>query len=637
MKRAGLGLAGAAAIAAGAAGSSASASTEGAYLNTANYSYRVYGMPDFDQVRAAGPGSFGLPNSGNMYCVPTATLNIICYIANHGFPEVMDIGAQNWQSQSVYNSVGINLFGLGNFMGTDASDGTGGSGWRDGAKAYLDARSGKFTVNSYYANNNYAPTQAGLTHTAVCGSLVTLAYGRYSEVGTFAGLPLLDRNGGHAVTLARSTRGFGDSRRLWVRDPADEQTDLFTQSLFGNRSYGLLHERAVVTSPSIGAIKVMTEIGVDAGSIGSSNRYIDGYLAIRPKFGYSLTNDSTVVTLNLPITFTGFPDPPFSHFKPGGLVHDIVINPDMNAFLAVVADDDGDNSLIMINAATDESVDMNDSLGLMDPEAMIFGRNRRLYLLDGRMIKCFDIDLQNPIEEASVHPPDPVHALTYDDMRDVVVGISASANSLVQYSDMLGGGSVHPLPAGVDLGPDSSIAFNPGEGTLLIHPGNESTTLYQATPLARGEGPGYSFSSIALPGVDNPKFVEADDSGMFYIVGEGGVQAFARDDLGRFSPTDDSEFNGIMSDRLFRVSHSRRNDGEYPEDAYFNIPPEELESGGFLVDCPFDLNGDGQVGAADLARLLGGWGEPGALGDQDGDGVDAFDLAGLLGSWGPCP
>jgi hypothetical protein len=54
------------------------------------------------------------------------------------------------------------------------------------------------------------------------------------------------------------------------------------------------------------------------------------------------------------------------------------------------------------------------------------------------------------------------------------------------------------------------------------------------------------------------------------------------------------------------------------------------------VDCPADLDGDGQVGAADLAVLLGAWGGSGPA-DLDGSGsVDASDLAMLLGAWGTC-
>ncbi len=55
--------------------------------------------------------------------------------------------------------------------------------------------------------------------------------------------------------------------------------------------------------------------------------------------------------------------------------------------------------------------------------------------------------------------------------------------------------------------------------------------------------------------------------------------------------------------------------------------------------CPADFNGDGMVTAADLALLLGSWGEcAGCPADIDNDGwVNAFDLALLLGTWGECP
>lgn len=63
-----------------------------------------------------------------------------------------------------------------------------------------------------------------------------------------------------------------------------------------------------------------------------------------------------------------------------------------------------------------------------------------------------------------------------------------------------------------------------------------------------------------------------------------------------------------------------------------NGVPDECDP----APCPADLNGDGSVGAADLAILLGSWGGGGAA-DFDGGGVGSSDLAILLGSWGPCP
>jgi hypothetical protein len=52
--------------------------------------------------------------------------------------------------------------------------------------------------------------------------------------------------------------------------------------------------------------------------------------------------------------------------------------------------------------------------------------------------------------------------------------------------------------------------------------------------------------------------------------------------------------------------------------------------------CPADLDGNGEVGATDLATLLNGWGGAGS-GDLNGNGVvDAQDLAVVLTEWGPC-
>ncbi len=56
------------------------------------------------------------------------------------------------------------------------------------------------------------------------------------------------------------------------------------------------------------------------------------------------------------------------------------------------------------------------------------------------------------------------------------------------------------------------------------------------------------------------------------------------------------------------------------------------------LPCPADLNGDGDVGPADLASLLASWGPcADCPADLNGDGeVGPFDLATLLGAWGPC-
>ncbi|MEE8155821.1 MAG: FG-GAP repeat protein [Phycisphaerales bacterium] len=58
-----------------------------------------------------------------------------------------------------------------------------------------------------------------------------------------------------------------------------------------------------------------------------------------------------------------------------------------------------------------------------------------------------------------------------------------------------------------------------------------------------------------------------------------------------------------------------------------------------VCPCPWDLDGDGSVGASDLIILLFLWGtDPGGPPDFDGDGnVGSSDLVALLFNWGLCP
>ena len=59
--------------------------------------------------------------------------------------------------------------------------------------------------------------------------------------------------------------------------------------------------------------------------------------------------------------------------------------------------------------------------------------------------------------------------------------------------------------------------------------------------------------------------------------------------------------------------------------------------GGGGNPCPADFDGDGSVGAPDLAALLNAWGSNAAAQDLDGDGsVGAPDLAAVLNAWGAC-
>jgi murein DD-endopeptidase MepM/ murein hydrolase activator NlpD len=73
-----------------------------------------------------------------------------------------------------------------------------------------------------------------------------------------------------------------------------------------------------------------------------------------------------------------------------------------------------------------------------------------------------------------------------------------------------------------------------------------------------------------------------------------------------------------------------------PTDGLLQAPPVSA-SVTVVTRCPADLDGNSAVNSADLAILLGAWGQPGAS-DLDGNGsTGASDLSTLLGAWGNCP
>ncbi|MCH8851681.1 MAG: hypothetical protein IID41_03405 [Planctomycetes bacterium] len=84
-------------------------------------------------------------------------------------------------------------------------------------------------------------------------------------------------------------------------------------------------------------------------------------------------------------------------------------------------------------------------------------------------------------------------------------------------------------------------------------------------------------------------------------------------------------------------------DGDGDEEADVDMGAYEFQTD---LPCPWDLNGDGEVGPFDLALVLGFWGpceepctpEATCTTDLDGDcATGPFDLALILGFWGPCP
>jgi hypothetical protein len=86
----------------------------------------------------------------------------------------------------------------------------------------------------------------------------------------------------------------------------------------------------------------------------------------------------------------------------------------------------------------------------------------------------------------------------------------------------------------------------------------------------------------------------------------------------------------------FRIADNPNN--SIAESGIDDLRIEQLECDGG-DPCPWDLDGSGSVGTADLLDLLSQWGtNPGGPPDFDGDGnVGTSDLLEMLSNWGGCP
>ncbi|MFI4881909.1 MAG: hypothetical protein ACIAQU_04925, partial [Phycisphaerales bacterium JB064] len=179
------------------------------------------GMPDLDQRRHT------LPNEGNAYCVPTATVNALAYLSNHGLPTLLD-GPRDWQSQEYVPLVSfwVGLFGVN--MDTDPFDGTSLGNWHDAMRDWVADKSYSIVI-SYYAQENQGLSPVWLADQMRGGAVVVPLIGWYN--------PLLsgrwERDGGHMVTMfaGLNTCGAPQDMVLAFRDPwSGDET--FEQSPF---------------------------------------------------------------------------------------------------------------------------------------------------------------------------------------------------------------------------------------------------------------------------------------------------------------------------------------------------------------------------------------------------------------------
>jgi len=597
--------------------------------------YRIKFMPDLDQRRASAPGTPGLPANGSMYCVPTSAINLLAYAANHGYPGT-EPGPGNWQSNARYNEATNAISTLGALMSTSASGGTNGNNAVTGLSTWL-AGAPWLTWKTNWLRSNYWPTVEKIGAVACSGWIVQFAYGRYDIVGVQNGLPILDRSGGHAVTLTRINK-IGTTREIGYRDPADDPANS-TQSGFKDIVTPYVN-LPVYIKPNTGPTFLAIVSVLGHPSTDGRYRIIDSYWAMRPILGLTFTPSAPglpgLITKINPVPFAGSADVAPSQLAiPAGTgVLGIESHPSLNAALLVTEIPGVGRSLQTLDLFSGELAPLGDGASLA-PKMVAVGRLGDIYISDGDKLYRLD-DEGNLIAAISSNPP--VTALAYDDSLDAVTILSVPQRRIVRFSrDLQTQLSSVLMPTNIPMTGDGSVSVNPETGRAWFYTQGAATAV---GALFNADTGALNIETIAINAALTD--ISADRNERLRIVADGSVREYAKIN-GVWLIDAQSPLHGIASGPKLWLPTGRSNfvPSEHTGPGFFNIQPDQLLPIGVAVaDCDADLNNDGIVDGADLGLLLTSWGAVGAGSafDLNRDGVvDGADLGALLAAWGPCP
>jgi hypothetical protein len=483
------------------------------------FSYKLCGMPDIDQRRGTiEPFIGGLPNDGKMYCVPTAAMNCMAYIANHGYPAV-EPGPGNWQLGpgsapnplqyvEVYNEMTDHLADMGGAMNTHPTQGTTGGG-ELGIKLWLDSLfdwSGDFVVDGFHATGFYSPRLSDMALSGIDGALVIGVVGWYTNPdGTDH-----TRDGGHAFTVVRAAgnKEFGEPKTIGIHDPAaPNDGQLGSQSQFATETYPVVDTFGIFD----GWPRIHDRL-VGSGSAAKGG-FIDGYFAIKPKQAF-VVNDSTIL-IYIPFNFV---DPEAAGQKvfesaTGAKIVDFAVHPERTRHPYLI---EGDDIVWQLDAVTGQSTRLAKVQGAK--RLVIGGPEQNLYVLGERQLVCLDRDGERRTA-TRLSARTPVDAIAWDERSNRLVAFSSAAQQVFLYNTELErAGSLAFLTSMLPPRTGARLAMSvaPSDGSIWLHFAGATSALR----LRVGEREGFEATEIALEGVQAPEGLYVDERGHVFVTDE---------------------------------------------------------------------------------------------------------------------
>jgi hypothetical protein len=611
-------------------------------------------MPDFDQKRQPGPLFFdgmnyipipdGLPGSGFNYCSPTSHTNVMGYLANHGFPALMPGGsAAAWGSQANYERVTDAIQEMGVFMETDPDAGTTCCGF-SGCVAYLDEHApGKFVVSQQTADGFYAPTIGDLAFCAIAGGFVNVMVGWFEDTG----VNTWQKTGGHVVTMVGLEGWCGGNRKIKIRDPGNDSSNLLAQSTFATNSYTLQQLPGFFDSNGTEGLPVylqrtyerMVNYDTSDGRLG----LINGYRVILPKYGVTLTPPpmQQLQLLN-PIRPTHHPVAPIQQLPIKSLpyVIDFALSADGFSVLCIGRDAAGtpDPNVYRINRGSGEVLPF--PIGGQPAQVETGRSGDRMFFADETGVIRFMVPSPQGPQVLTVTPSDPVDVIAYDDRTDTLIALAAAARRFHFFNpDGTSAGPAAMLPSLVALNGDPYIAVSPLDGSVWLRSRN-SPSIYKIG-FDRVLGPVVEDtanlpSTVGDIGIDI-HVVQAREH--ILLARQVGVVAdFVKNSANQWVADTGSDFAGLPAFGGIELARSRTNFDPATMDGPRN--DEELPGGHGAPewDCPGDVDENGVVGFSDVTGVLTMWGSNDVHpADADGSGGVGFsDVTLVLTNWGPC-
>lgn len=369
-----------------------------------SFNYQINGVFDMDQKWDM------LPNDGAMYCVPAACMNWMYYYATNGFLNAVRF------SPPTSNPIARNILRMGDFMDTDAEDGTGADDGFDGLLDWCDDRGVPLMLWMKRAPDNGNLTYTSIRNKLQAGANMVVFRGRYSKSdGVF------ERIGGHAMTLISLRRTDAGVITMGVHNPNND-SDINTQAAANLQEAEVTEKQRNLE----GDHAIVLRWGEN--SVNPPYLCIDGWMALLPLFAVSnvAAGVLTLYTASLngdPVKPQQFPLP----FKSD--IADLALQP-AAAYATVIARTTGEVWTLDLGEGT-----WNKLANVSGAQLITYGgRHQCLFVAKGNQLFAYDEE-DKLVRQHDVAAP--IDALSFDHAGNRLLVAASGAKRLHSYSPAL--------------------------------------------------------------------------------------------------------------------------------------------------------------------------------------------------------